>query len=181
MGPDRQLIAEINGDDLRRFIISLKDKPKYTKHPYNKPQTSKLSALSIDTYCRGITNFFSFLKREGFLGSNPLDKVKRLKIPRVIIPTYNEKEIIKLLSTTNRHTHEGFRDFAIMLTFIDTGLRLSEMDNLQVNDIKFDQYLFRVMGKGQKERYVPFGKRVAKALMYYFHKYRPESIGTENF
>ena len=181
LGSERQNIAEITGDDLRRFIIALKDRPKYVNHPYNKPQSAKLSLLSIDTYCRGITAFFSFLKREGFLELNPLEKVKRLKTPKVVIPTYNEKEIIKLLTQPDRHTHEGFRDFAIMLTFIDSGIRLSEMANLQVNDINFDQYLFRVMGKGQKERYVPFGKRVAKALMDYLHKHRPEPIGTENF
>ena len=96
LGPERQNIIDITGNDLRRFIIALKDRPKYTNHPYNKPQTIKLSALSIDTYYRGIIAFFSFLKREGFLELNPLEKVKRIKTPKIIIPTYNEKEILNL-------------------------------------------------------------------------------------
>ncbi|MFC1942936.1 tyrosine-type recombinase/integrase, partial [Chloroflexota bacterium] len=51
----------------------------------------------------------------------------------------------------------------------------------KVGDIYYDQNLLRVMGKGQRERFVPFGRRVAKTLMKYQMKYRPEPFGTENF
>lgn len=181
LGPKQQDIGMIKGNDLRRFIIALQDKPKFSNHPYNKSQTAKLSARSIETYCRGIRSFFAFLKREGFIRTNVVARVTMPKVPEIVIPTFSEKEITKLLSQPNKRTSEGFRDYCILLTLIDTGIRLSELANLKTEDVDFDQNLFRVMGKGQKERFVPFGRRVAKALMRYQLKCRPEPIGTENF
>jgi site-specific recombinase XerD len=61
------------------------------------------------------------------------------------------------------------------------GERLSELAGLKTDDIDYEQNLFSVMGKGQRERFVPFGRRVAKALMKYQTKCRPEPMGTDNF
>lgn len=66
------------------------------------------------------------------------------------------------------------------MTRIDTGERLSELAYLKTDDIDYEQNLFRVMGKGQRERFVPFGRRVAKALMKYQMKCRPELMGADN-
>jgi len=181
LGSEQQDIGTITGNDLRRFIIALQGRPKFAHHPYNKTQQTILSSQSIETYCRGIKAFFGFLKREGFTDSNVIAKVKMPKVPEVVIPTFSEKEIAKLLSQTNRGTNEGFRDYCLLLTLIDTGIRLSELASLQTDDIDYEQNLFRVMGKGLKERFVPFGRRVAKALMKYQMKYRPEPVGTDNF
>ncbi len=181
LGPEQQDIGTITGNDLRRFIIALRDKPKFANHPYNKPQQAKLSLQSIETYCRAIRAFFGFLKREDFITNNVMAKVKMLKVPEVVIPTFSEKEVARLLSQTNRGTNEGFRDYCLLLTLIDTSIRLSELANLKTDDIDYEQNLFRVMGKGQKERFVPFGRRVAKALMKYQLKCRPVAVGTDNF
>lgn len=126
------------------------------------------------TYCRAITAFFGFLQREGFIESNPMEKLKMPKVPETVVPTLSEKEAQRLLAQPDRSTSEGFRDYAIVLTLLDTTVRLSELAGLKVSDIHYDQNLFRVLGKGQRERYVPFGRRVAKALMKYQLKHRPE-------
>jgi integrase/recombinase XerD len=181
LGPDQQDIASISGNDLRRFIIGLQGKQKFAKHPFNKPQQTKVSAQSIETYCRGIRAFFGFLQREGFIDSNPMAKVKMPKVPEVVVPTFTEKEIEKLLAQPNKNSNEGFRDYAILLCLIDTGARLSELANLKTTNIDYEQNYFRVMGKGSRERFVPFGRRVAKALMRYQLKHRPEPVGTDNF
>jgi len=130
LGPDQQDIGTITGNDLRRFIIALQGKPKFANHPYNKPQQAKLSSQSIETYCRAIRAFFGFLKREGFIANNVMAKVKMPKVPEIVIPTFSEKEIAKLLAQTNKGTNEGFRDYCLLLTLIDTGIRLSELANL---------------------------------------------------
>jgi site-specific recombinase XerD len=181
LGSEKQGIGTVTGNDLRRFIIALQSKPKFANHPYNKPQQAKLSSQSIETYCRAIRSFFGFLKREGFVQNNVMAKVKMPKVPEVVIPTFSENELAKLLSQTNRVTKEGFRDYCLLLIFIDTGIRLSELACLKPDDIDYEQNLFKVMGKGRKERFVPFGRRVAKALMKYQLKCRPEPIGTDNF
>jgi site-specific recombinase XerD len=124
---------------------------------------------------------FGFLKREGFIEKNVLAKVKMPRVPETIIPTFSEKELEKLLLQPDRASNEGFRDYCLLLTLIDTCIRLSELANLKADDIDSEQNLLRVMGKGQKERFVPFGYRVAKALMKYQMKCRPQPVGTDNF
>ncbi len=111
LGPRQQDTATIKGNDLRRFIIALQEKPKFSNHPYNKSQAAKLSAQSIETYCRGIKAFFAFLKREKFISTNAIAKVTTPKVPEVVIPTFSEKEVAKLLSQPNTKTNEGFRDY----------------------------------------------------------------------
>jgi len=181
LGPEQQDTGTITGNDLRRFIIALQGRPKYANHPYNKPQQAKLSSQSIETYCRAITAFFGFLKREGFIDNNPMAKVKMPKVPEAVIPTFSEKEVERLLAQADKASNEGFRNYCLLLTLIDTSIRLSELANLKTDDIDYEQNLFRVMGKGLRERFVPFGRRVAKALMKYQLKCRPEPVGTNNF
>jgi site-specific recombinase XerD len=181
LGPEQQDMGTISGNDLRRFIIALQDKPKFANHPYNKTQQAKLSPQSIETYCRAIKAFFGFLKREGFIENDTMAKVKMPKVPETVIPTFSEKEVERLLAQADKSSNEGFRDYCLLLTLIDTGIRLSELANLKTDDINYEQNLFRVMGKGQRERFVPFGRRVAKALMKYQMKCRPEPIGTDSF
>jgi site-specific recombinase XerD len=180
LGLDQQDIATITGNDLRRFIIALREKQKWSNHPYLKSQ-AKLSPQSIETYCRGIRALFGFLYREGFIDTNPMAKVKMPSVPETVVPTLSEKDIAKLLAQPNKNSNQGFRDYGIMLTFIDTTLRLSELADLKVDGVDYEQNLLRVMGKGKKERYVPFGHKVAKVLMKYQQKHRPQPVGTDNF
>jgi len=181
LGPGKLDTDVISGNDLRRFIIALQSKPRYANHPHTKPQPAKLSAQSIETYCRAIRAFFGFLKREGFIEDNVMAKVKMPRVPETVIPTFSEKELERLLGQPDKTSNEGFRDYCLLLTFIDTGIRLSELACLKYDDIDYEQNLFRVMGKGLRERFVPFGRRVAKVLMKYQLKCRPEPVGTDNF
>jgi len=181
LGPDQQDISIITANDFRRFIIALQDTTKFSHHPYNKPQQVKLSPQSIETYCRAIRAFFGYLYREGFIDRNPMEKVKMPKVPETVVPTFSQKEVESFLAQPNKHSNEGFRDYAILLTLVDTGIRLSELAELKVGNIDYEQNLFRVMGKGSKERFVSFGRRVAKALMKYQLRHRSEPIGTDNF
>ena len=80
LGPDRQDIDDMSGNDFRLFIIYLQQKPKFLNHPYNKPQQENISAQSIETYARGIRAFFSYLYREELIKNNPMQKVKILFI-----------------------------------------------------------------------------------------------------
>lgn len=175
LDPEPHDISSVTGNDLRRFIIALQSKDKFSNHPYNKRQQVKLSPQSVETYSRAVKTFFSFLKRD------PMANIKMPKVPETIIPTLSEKEVQKLLGKPDKKSSEGYRDYCMLLTLVDTGVRLSELANLKAEDIDYEQNLFRVMGKGSKERFVPFGRRVAKALMKYQLKCRPEPFGTDNF
>lgn len=147
----------------------------------NSPQTEKLSPRSIETYCRGIRAFFGFLAREELINSSPMARVKLPKVPRRVTPTFTQQEIERLLSQPDKKTRRGFRDYAVMLALVDTGARVSEIANLKLADVDLENGQLKVMGKGGKERYLPFGHKVAKVLLKYKLKYRPEPVGTENF
>ncbi len=181
LGPELPEVQTVTGDDLRRFVIALRERPKFTTHPYNRTQTSSVSLQSIDTYCRGIRSLFAFLAREGFLKSDPLAKVRLPKVPEIIIPTFTEKECVKLLRAPNRSDPEGYRDYAMMLTMLDTALRLGEIHDMDDANIDFDENQIRIMGKMGRERVVPFGRKVGKVLIEYKLKYRPEGINTTKF
>jgi len=181
LGPDRQEVAGTTGDDLRRFIIDLQGRHKFSHHPHQRPQQAKLSPETIANYGRAVKNFFGFLQREGFIETNPMERVKLPKVPETIVPTFSQKEVERLLAQPDKNSNQGFRNFAILLTFYDTGIRLSELTELKASDVDYEQNLLKVMGKGNRQRYIPFGRRAAKVLMKYQLKYRPEPMGTDNF
>jgi integrase/recombinase XerD len=181
LGPDGQDIDGITGNDLRRFIIELQQRPKFLNHPYNKPRQDKLTAQSIETYARAIRAFFSYLHREEMIDHNPMAKVKMPKVIKKVVPTFSDKEVERLLAQPNKKTDRGFRDYALMLTLVDTAARLSEIADLSVDDADIENGYLRVLGKGGEERYIPFGYKVAKALLKYRLRHRPTPIGTDRF
>jgi site-specific recombinase XerD len=178
---EKQDIQEITADDLRRFIIALQRTPKFRHHPFNRPQEAKLSPQSIETYARAIRAFFGYLYREELIPKNPMQRVKMPKVPMKVVPTFSAVEIEKLLSIPDKSYGTGFRNYALMLTFVDTAARLSEIAMLRQEDIDLDNGYLRVMGKGEKERYIPIGHKVSKALLKYKLKFRPEPVGTDAF
>lgn len=181
LGPDRQHIDGITRHDFRQFVITLQQRPKFLNHPFNQTRQEKISAQSIETYARAIRAFFSYLHREEMIDGNPLEKVKMPRVPKKVVPTFSQKDVELLLAQPDKKTHSGFRDYAIMLTFIDTAGRLSEISFLKEDDIDLENGYLRVIGKGEKERYMPFGRKVARTLLKYKMKHRPTPLGTTRF
>jgi len=69
---------------------------------------------------------------------------------------------------------EGYRDMVIVLTLLDTGLRVNELINLKMDNVWLEEGLIKVLGKGNKERLVPIGKQIRKLLWCYTTQYRPD-------
>ncbi len=85
-------------------------------------------------------------------------------------------QIGRMFAAVDTSTPAGFRDLCVMLTLLDTGVRLSELVNLQLPDLHLEKACFKVMGKGWKERMVPIGAKVQRALRKYIQVYRPEPL-----
>ena len=180
LGSD-QVISTVTADDLRFFIVGLQNSHRFRNHPHTKPQPDKLTPQTVETYARAIRAFFGFLHREELIDTNPMVRVRMPKVPRKVVPTFSERDLETLLSQPDKRTDRGYRDYALILTFVDTGARLSEIACLKNDDIDLDNGYLRVMGKGGRERYIPFGRKVAKALLKYQLKHRPEPMGTDRF
>ena len=105
---------------------------------------------------------------------NPFDKVKVPKAPKKIIIPFSEDQIRVLLSVIDARSPIGFRDWTIILALLDTGIRVTELTELELEDVSLAQRCLKIHGKGNKERIVPIGISVQRALAKYINKHRPK-------
>lgn len=139
----------------------------------------RASQSTVHHYFAVLRAFFSWCVREGFLSETPLAKVKVVNAkPRVIQP-YSADEIAKMLAVCDwdyQHNAKflGSRNKAIVLALLDTGVRVSELAGIKLQDIDAEKGWIKVMGKGAKERMVRVGQVAQKALWRYL-VHRPDN------
>jgi integrase/recombinase XerC/integrase/recombinase XerD len=100
-----------------------------------------------------------------------------------VVEILTQEEIGRVLGCIDQNTASGARNYAILILLLDTGLRCSEMLNMELEDVNIGGGYLKVMGKGGKERIVPFGASVQKALLRYLLHFRPEpfNLSLQNF
>ena len=167
-------VNEIGPGEIRAFILFLQQQKCFSRHPFNHVQDKNLSGHTVNCYLRSIRAFFPWLVSEGVIAENPFDKVKIPRSPRKVISTFSEHQILQLLKAIDISSAEGHRDYAIILTLLDTGLRVSELCSLRLSDLWLEDGILKVMGKGNKERLIPIGKLVQRILWRYITWHRPE-------
>jgi len=154
--------TKVGPSEIRAFILHLQNKRCFSYHRFTKPQEKGLSGHSINCYLRSIRAFWSWLVSEGIVESSPFAKIKIPKAPRQVINTFSSAQIEKLLGTIDLSAPQGCRDQTIILTLLDTALRVSELTGITMDDLRLEEGLIKVTGKGNKERIVPIWKRVRK-------------------
>lgn len=170
-------VTQLTITHLRAFLVHLRENVKAGENNPRKPTEDRnLSPRTIQGYARALKAFFSWLAREGYTANNPTRLLSIPKAPKVIVETLSDAQIKSLFSVIDRRSSKGFRDYCILLVLLDTGVRLSELANLQIRDLDLERGFFKVMGKGARERLVPFGARAQKALWRYIHRFRPEPL-----
>lgn len=116
----------------------------------------------------GIRSFYRFLIMEDYLDADPTELLESpqigLKLPEVM----TVEEIDQLIGSIDRGTKEGQRNRAILETLYSCGLRVSELCNLKLSDLYFDEGFIKVEGKGSKQRLVPISPRAIKEINLYF-------------
>jgi integrase/recombinase XerC/integrase/recombinase XerD len=137
-------------------------------------QNRKVSPYTVQARVRSLKSFSSWLFREGYSDQNLLAQVKLPKAPVKMVEPLTDAEIDKLVNVQNPLTAIGCRDTAILITFLGTGLRESELSNLRFEDSNLEAGYLKVMGKGAKERVVPTGALVQKILWRYVFHFRPD-------
>ncbi|HEX2975729.1 MAG TPA: tyrosine-type recombinase/integrase, partial [Bacteroidales bacterium] len=128
------------------------------------------SIKTINHNTQAIKAFYNYLLEEGRVSISPAVRVKPLKQEKKIIQTFSPNQVEALLAGCNKHTFVGLRNYTIMLTLLDTGLRVSELCGLKMQDIDRSAGLLKVMGKGSKERMVPFGASLKRILLEYLKR-----------
>ncbi|WP_379161311.1 tyrosine-type recombinase/integrase [Paenibacillus sp. sgz5001063] len=152
-------------DVTRDHILTALDTKRSSKIKRGRADTP--SDATINKLIRGWRAFFNWLHTEGYVDSNPFKGVGTVKSEKRIIETFSNAQIKALLDAPNRVTFTGYRDYVIMLTLLDTGIRISELEGLEVTSIDWRDRMLKVYGKGRKERLVPFSRTLDKHLREY--------------
>jgi integrase/recombinase XerD len=169
-------VTRIGPEEIREFIGYLQNTKAFMEHPFTGPQQRGLTGHTINCYLRAIRAFWGWLLAEEFIEINPFDKIMIPRPPKKVITPFSEEQIRSLLSAIDTRSAIGFRDSTIILTLLDTGIRVSELTDVKLDDANLEQRHLKIQGKGSKERIVPIGVTVQKALAKYVNKYRPNPM-----
>jgi len=159
-------ICEVTTLDLRGFIAEL--------------QQAGYAKATISRKLACLRSFFRFAVREGWVEANVAKPLRNPRTGRKLPHFLSTDEITKLLESPPSTTPSGLRDRAILETMYSSGLRVSELVGLSLEDIDFSGDLIRVRGKGRKERLSPLGSYAQKALKKWMTKRKPDPKGSKN-
>ncbi len=129
-----------------------------------------VNARSQSRLISGLKGFFNYLVFEDYRETNPLDTIDAPKIGRKLPDTLSETEINQLIDAIDLSTPQGERNRAILELLYGCGLRVSELTNLKISDLFFEEGFIKVTGKGDKQRFVP----IIEATQKYINIYKTE-------
>ena len=149
---------------LRKYLAMLKEK--------------NLGNRTVGRHLSALRSFFRFLCREGYLKTNPILMLSSPKLDKHLPSFMTEEEVTKLIESAlpkDSNDELGLRNRAILETFYSSGLRISELVFLSLDDVDFISGIVKAMGKGKKERVVPIGEAALTAIRKYLDKRKKQS------
>ena len=147
----------VEEEDIKKYLIHL-----------NK---NNISEKSVANKISSLKSFYKYLIIEKITSKSPLDKIELPKIKKTLPKALSIEEVNILLNIPLNDKFD-YRNKAMIELLYATGLRVSELVNLKLNNINFDQEYLKTMGKGSKERIVPIGEYAMYYLKYYIDNYR---------
>ncbi len=164
-------------------VLCLEDvRPMYIKAYLMMLQERGAKPQYINDQLKAFKVLFRYLYEEGYTDSILTERIKNVKQPKTIIKTFTEQEVKKMTEYYSGHTFMEVRNRLMLMTFFDTGIRVSELIDLKLSQVK-DEYIL-IRGKGDKERVVPKSPLLNKWMFKYlstrenFFAYRrvPENV-----
>jgi len=154
-----QRLTAIRRDDIVDFLASL--------------YRQKLDSSSVARHLVALRNFFRFALREGVIPADPTINLESPKLRKSLPGFLRLEEVNRLLEQPDMGTPLGVRDKALLELLYSTGLRVSELVGLRVGDMEMRMGCLRCIGKGNKERIVPVGRKALAAVEQYLTESRP--------
>ena len=148
---------EINEEVIQKFVYEI---------------AKEISPRSQARIISGLRSYFDYLIFENYRESNPTDLIEAPKIGVKLPDTLSEQEINSLISAIDLSKGEGERNKAMLETMYSCGLRVSELIHLKISDLFFDEGFIKIVGKGNKERFVPIHFRAQKYIIMYMNEIR---------
>ncbi len=172
----KNYLIDIN--ELKYFIKrnNINEKPKNcskkTIQEFIYAQSKINSPFTQARRISGLKSFFNFLVFENYINNSPVELIESPKLGRKLPDILTLKEIELIMSKIDLNNLQGFRNRAIVETLYGSGLRVSELINLNVSNLFFKENLIKVIGKGRKERLVPLGNYSKRYIKLYIEKSR---------
>ncbi len=159
--PQGKELDQITKHDLQSYLTSLID---------------KVAVITINGRIIVYKVFYHHLKDEGYIETNPMENISKMKEPITIKEVVTPDELSKVLGQFDRRTFHSSRDFCLILLTFDAMLRLNEVLSIKTEQLDLKSGLLKVHGKGNKERFVAFSALTARALHSYLTRFR-KNIG----
>lgn len=159
-------ISEIDSNIIREFVYQ---------------QTKLIKPSSQSRLISSLKNFFDYLIIEKIIFINPINSIQYPKIATKIPETLSTLEIDKLIDYLKKSKKNSLRNCTILEVLYSCGLRVSELTDLNISDIFFDDFLIKILGKGRKERFVPMSKIVKDMIKDYLNSERFNTITKKGF
>lgn len=176
LGPDATL-ADVTIPTVRAYIAELQGRTmRLVGHPFinhGKGKEGALSSAYIHSFVRALRAFASWLHGDGYTDENRLLNLKPPKLQQKVVEPLSDEEVARLVSVFDLGDGFGARDFAMVWTLLDCGLRASELCNLTDENAHLEQGYLKVLGKGNKERLVPIGRKCQETLVRWRDRFRP--------
>ncbi len=169
----------VNYLEINNLKISPIDISNDVIQPFIYEMSKSLNPRSQSRLISGLRSFFSYLVFEDYRDTNPLDLIESPKIGRKLPDTLSIEDIDRLINAVEL-TYEyngvriGERDRTILETLYSCGLRVSELTNLKISDLFFEEGFIKVTGKGDKQRFVPIGNSTQKIINRYIKEVRTQ-------
>ena len=141
---------------------------------------TKLKSSSVNRKISSIKSFYLFLIKKSIVATSPISEVISPKQEKYLPSSMSEDEVDKLLNSPDSNIKIEKRDKAMIEMLYATGMRISELVNLKITDVDMQRCVVKVLGKGSKERLIPFGEEAYEALNNYLND-RDESSSKEVF
>jgi site-specific recombinase XerD len=152
LAAEDQSVTQARREDLEAFLAALLE---------------RWTAGTVVTRYRALRVFYGWLTEEGEIRRNPMTRMKPPTAIERPVPVVSDEELRRLLAVCAGSNFAARRDMAILMLMIDSGARRAEIIGLRVGDLDFDYEVARVLGKGRRERALPFGRKTAVALDRY--------------
>ena len=175
--------------DIKKFVLwlSCSNKPSFIKICESDLNEyiafmfkNKLSSSSVNRNISSIKAFYLFLIKRKIIMISPAAEIITPKKERYLPTSMSELEVEKLLNSPKSLIRIEIRDKAMIEMLYATGMRISELVNLKLNNVDTNRCVVKVLGKGSKERLIPFGENALEALNLYLN-IRPSSNSKEVF
>ncbi|MFC1955774.1 tyrosine-type recombinase/integrase [Chloroflexota bacterium] len=165
-------VQKLTAVHIRHFLWYLAGE----SHRWNSNSASakkQVTSATVNDYFRALRTFFNWLEREDLIIENPFKNLKAPRVDKKLVQALSANEIERLFKVCSGKSAMEVRNKAILSVFLDTGLRISELANLTLDDVNFDDGSLLVRkGKGGKQRVVRIGNKAQKVLWRYIAIHR---------